>query len=108
MDMKTIDERGTEIEIDDETGRCLSVRVPAFMQDSQNPPARPHKPGSLPLTDEQRNTRLTPYLAHKQALSDAWRAPRPQDEDVKDSSHPTPAQAYQDHVKRLSDAWRNQ
>jgi hypothetical protein len=65
------------LDFSDDQGRCLSVKVPTFLADHQPPPStRLYRPGSRPLTDAQRQQRITPYLAHRKALSEAWKAPR--------------------------------
>lgn len=111
--MRTETDRDGRVITYDDDGRCLSVKVPAFMRDNQPPPAGPlHRPGSLPLTDAQRQQMATPYLAHRQAISEAWRNPTPLPPEMTadgppQASTPTTAdQAYEERNRRLADAWR--
>lgn len=101
----------------DETGRCLSVRVPAYMTDGRrfitaSKPPQIHRPGSLPMTDAQRQERASPYLAHCQRLSEAWKTPiqvptETPGDPLRASETPTTADpARKQRDQRLTDAWR--
>lgn len=100
------DEDGREVVIDETTGRCLSVRVPLTLADAAPPPPQQlHRPGSLPLTDAQRQVRAIPYLAYRHRLSEAWRT-APKAMPTNGPQTPTADQARQQRDQRLADAWR--
>lgn len=109
-----IDEAGREITVDEHTGCCVHLKVPLQVADGLPPPPTfaLHRPGSVLLSDSERAASYQRILAHRQRVSEAWRAPNPLP--TGDASPPTPsaapstaAQAYQAHVQRLQNAWRS-
>lgn len=97
----TIDERGHEVTVDEESGRCTGVKIPSFMMDAKPPPsthdqfvadhaanlaqharegaaiAQHHRPGNPHITDSQRRDRNAHILEHRRRLEEAWHTPAP-------------------------------
>jgi hypothetical protein len=122
--IKVLD-NGVEAEFDDETGRCLRVRVPSFAMDGK--PAAPqamtydgycrdhqarlrdyakigakpgHQPGVVPLSDAERRARADAVEERSRALADAWRGGQ------EPPRWATAEEARQVHAEWLQNAWR--
>jgi hypothetical protein len=69
-----------------------------------------HKPGSLPMTDAERERRTSLYRDHDKRLSERWRTPQ-QTASTTDARHSTGdarLDAYARYQQRVTDAWRHQ
>ena len=69
-----------------------------------------HRPGSLPMTDAEREHRTTLYSDHDKRLSERWRTPQPtaNTTDARHSTSDARLDAYANYQERIANAWRHQ
>ena len=68
-----------------------------------------HRPGSLPMTDSERERRTLLYRDHDEKLGERWRTPQPtaSTTDARHSTGDARLDAYASYQERVTDAWRH-
>lgn len=68
-----------------------------------------HKPGSLAMTDAERERRTSLYRDHDEKLGERWRTPLPtaSTTDARHSTGDARLDAYARYQQRVTDAWRH-
>lgn len=99
----------THMTIMDAAGPDIAAITRAAVADAERPQAAMHRPGSLALTDADRDAREMARDDRKAKLSDAWKAPAAVNAAKIEKPSPTSdADArYAQRIAKLEGRWRN-